>query len=155
MNTLPTASQSSSLRDEKISSADLVYFQDRLRNRLYDLVLSEFEKTKQDSGLTQAILARRLGKRPEQVNRWFSTPGNWTIETISNLLIGINESELVMSVKSINNQKSATINGNVVGSDNAIEYSQFRIDEKTPANISFPQAVMVVTYAKPPIQSKT
>jgi hypothetical protein len=44
--------------------------------------------------LTQAELARRIGKRPEVVNRMLGSPGNWRIDTISDLLVGIAAEEL-------------------------------------------------------------
>jgi hypothetical protein len=71
------------------------YLQERLRNRLYDLVLTEFMKRQEeDPEFTQAALAKRIEKRPEQINRWLSSPGNWTIDTISDLLVGIMGAEL-------------------------------------------------------------
>ncbi|MCJ2067987.1 helix-turn-helix domain-containing protein [Methylobacterium sp. J-030] len=81
--------------DAEIPNDCLVYFQDRLRSRLYDLVIGEFEQARID-GLTQAKLARRLGKKPEQIHKWLSSPGNWTLNTVSNLLLGISSTELTM-----------------------------------------------------------
>lgn len=114
MTMLANAPSFSIKGNEKIANADLAYFENRLRNRFYDIVMEQFEKTKQESGLTQAALARRLGKRPEQINRWFSTPGNWTIETISHLLIGINGSELTLGVQGVGYRTGITIDGTTV-----------------------------------------
>ena len=80
------------------------YFEDRLRNRLYDLVLREFRKQQQEAGLTQKDVAARLGKRPEQINRWLSGPGNWTLDTISNLLLAICKGELSIGVSVLSEQ---------------------------------------------------
>jgi hypothetical protein len=71
------------------------YFQDRLRTRLYDLVIRELEAFKA-RGMTQAQLAVRIGKRAEQVSRWLSSPGNLTLDTVSDLLLGISGAELGM-----------------------------------------------------------
>lgn len=66
------------------------YFQERLKGRAYDLVVNEFLRQRDmDPTLTQATIARRLEKRPEQINRWLSGPGNWTLETLSDLLLAI------------------------------------------------------------------
>ncbi len=44
----------------------------------------------QGSGLTRSKLAKRLGKRPEQITRWLAAPGNLTLDTISDLLLTMN-----------------------------------------------------------------
>lgn len=72
----------------------LAYFQERTRNRLHTYVLKKFVEKERAGKLTRAELARRIGKRPEQVTRMLGAPGNWTIGTISDLLIGIAAEEL-------------------------------------------------------------
>jgi hypothetical protein len=66
----------------KISIGTLGYIRARNRLRAYNLVIREFKK----SGLTQADLARRLGKAPEIVSRLLSRPRNWELDTFSDLL---------------------------------------------------------------------
>lgn len=148
MTMFPVASSSNDHSAEKISSADLAYFQDRLRSRLYDLVLTEFENAR-EIGLTQAMLARRLGKRPEQINRWLSSPGNWTLETVSNLLIGISNSELMMSVESIRKNNGVVIDG-AISSDplaqNNSFANQFLIEGAAVPQISYNQALVIAVY---------
>jgi hypothetical protein len=74
------------------------FLQERLRTRLYDLILTEFmEHQSRNPAFTKAALARRIGSRPEIINRILSSPGNWTIDTISNLLAGISGAELGLS----------------------------------------------------------
>jgi hypothetical protein len=70
---------------ERVPPGTLGYFQSRNRHNVYDLVMSEFE----DSGLSQADLARRLGKGPDQVCRLIGGPGNWTLDTLSDLMFAI------------------------------------------------------------------
>ncbi len=82
-----------------IPADKLTYLQERFRNRLYDLVVSEFIKhNSANPEFTQAALARRINSRPEVVNRWLSSPGNWRLDTVSNLLVGICGAELEMSL---------------------------------------------------------
>lgn len=50
-------------------------------------------------GATQAQLASRIGKRADQVSRWLSNPGNLTLDTISDLLLGLSGGELKMGVE--------------------------------------------------------
>lgn len=70
------------------------YFHARLSNRIYALVLNKFLEREKSENLTQAELGRRIGKRPEVINRLLGAPGNWTLETISDLLLGIAAEEL-------------------------------------------------------------
>jgi hypothetical protein len=66
------------------------YFQERLKARVYELIVNSFlNQCEANSSLTQASIARRLEKRPEQINRWLSGPSNLTLETVSDLVLGI------------------------------------------------------------------
>lgn len=67
------------------------YVGQRAKNAYYDYVMEKFRH----SGISQADLARRIGKGPGQVNRMLANPGNWTIETAAELLAGICAEELV------------------------------------------------------------
>lgn len=81
------------LNGERIPLGTLSYFRERFRDRLYDLVMEEFLKQNTETGLTRAEVARRIGRRPEQITRWFGAPGNWTLETVSDLMLAISKSE--------------------------------------------------------------
>jgi hypothetical protein len=92
-----TTSQTSFLSEvengEPIPVGKLSYLRERTRNLLYDFIVRKFIEAERH-GLTQAELARRIGKRPEVVNRMLGSPGNWRIDTISDLLVGIAAEEL-------------------------------------------------------------
>lgn len=83
-----------------------VYFQERLKNRFFEFLLNRFLE-QQKFGLTKAKLARRIGRTPDVINRWLSAPSNLTLETASDLLLGINSEELEMDASSLLN-RSAT-----------------------------------------------
>jgi hypothetical protein len=70
---------------ERVPLGVFGYFQARNRHNAYDLVMEEFAS----SGLSQADLARRLGRGTDVVCRWLSGPGNWTLDTLSDLLFAI------------------------------------------------------------------
>ena len=72
-----------------IPPGKLAYFRRRLRNRLHRAVLSEFSRLAATEQLTKKVLAQRIGKKPEQITRWLTASGNWTIDTLSDLLIGM------------------------------------------------------------------
>src|SRR4051812_20193309 len=71
--------------DGRIPATTFAYFETRNRFRFYDLIMQAFA----DSGISQATLSRRMGLGPDQINRWFKSPGNWTLDTGSNLLFAI------------------------------------------------------------------
>jgi hypothetical protein len=88
-----------------IPEAKRVYFQERLRNRFFEFLLNKFLE-QQKHGLTKAKLARRIGKTPDIVNRWLSAPSNLTLDTASDLLLGISAEELEMGASSLLNRVS-------------------------------------------------
>jgi hypothetical protein len=95
MTTYQETSISSKLTSgDPLSVGVLGYFRERQRLRLYELVMREFLRT----GITKAELARRMGRKPEQITRWLGAPGNWTLDTISDLLLAISGGELSASV---------------------------------------------------------
>jgi hypothetical protein len=70
---------------EKIPVGTLGYVRSRNKHNAYALVIEEFQR----SGLSQADLARRLGKGTDVVCRWLGAPGNWTLDTLSDLMFAI------------------------------------------------------------------
>jgi hypothetical protein len=86
-----------------IPEAKRVYFQTRLRNRLFDFILGRFVR-EQRNGLTKAALGRRIGKPPEVINRWLGAPSNLTLDTVSDLLLGICAEEFVPQSETLLNQ---------------------------------------------------
>ena len=94
----PTPFLSEIIEGARIPEEKLAYFRSRLKNRLHAMVLFQFVSLERDRNFTKAELARRLGKKPEQITRWLGAPGNWTIDTISDLLLGMgHEPRLVAS----------------------------------------------------------
>jgi hypothetical protein len=89
-----TISRTSSLSkpegDNPIPLGTLAYFRARTKQRMYNLVLKELKQ----SGISKAVLARRLRKTPAQISRIFGGPGNWTLDTGSDLLFAIGGGEL-------------------------------------------------------------
>jgi hypothetical protein len=79
------------------------YFQQRLRIRVFNFLLEKFAKA-QKKGLNKNILAKRIGRPPEVVNRWLGAPSNLTLDSISDLLLGISAEELELEASSPVNQ---------------------------------------------------
>lgn len=64
------------------------YFERKLRNDFHAAILKLFRQ-QADAGMTKADLARKLDKRPEQITRWLSAPGNWTFDTAAALALAM------------------------------------------------------------------
>jgi hypothetical protein len=79
------------LGDEPIPDRILKYFQAHLRYALHAYVVDLFYQQASDPSLnlTKAKLGRRLGKAPARISRLLGRPGNWTLDTISELLVGM------------------------------------------------------------------
>jgi transcriptional regulator with XRE-family HTH domain len=95
MSTSQNFSLSKPALDESIPVPTLAYFRARQRRKLHSIVLAEFKK----SGITQADLCRRLRKEPAQISRILGSPGNWRLDTVSDLLFAISAAELNLSVE--------------------------------------------------------
>jgi hypothetical protein len=80
-----TTMLSNPMGSERVPRGTFGYFQARNKYLAYSLVLDEFKK----SGLSQADLARRLGKGTDIVCRLLSGPSNWTLDTFSDFLFAI------------------------------------------------------------------
>lgn len=74
---------------EVIPTRAIFYFRSRLSNRLHSVVVKEFAKLESQGLINKALLAKKIGKKPEQITRWLGSSGNWTIETLSDLLLGM------------------------------------------------------------------
>ena len=73
----------------QIPEGKLEYLRERLRNDLYHFVIAKFLEQEEVRGLNKADLARRLACDPARLNRLLGAPGNWTLKTVSDLLVGI------------------------------------------------------------------
>jgi hypothetical protein len=100
MTTSQTSFLSEILSDKPIPVEKLSYFRERFRNRLYNILVGKFLEKERNKQFTRADLARRIGKRPEQITRWLGSPGNWTLDTVSDLSLGMGL-ELEASLRSI------------------------------------------------------
>lgn len=71
--------------DDPIPLGVLGFLRANNKYDVYELVLKEFQR----SGLTQAQLGRRIRKNPDRVCKILGGPGNWTLDTVSDLLFAI------------------------------------------------------------------
>jgi transcriptional regulator with XRE-family HTH domain len=90
----------------EIPEAKRVHFQRRLRDQFFDFLRERFER-EESNGLTQAKLARRIGKSPEVISRWLNAPSNLTLDSISDLMLGVAAEEPEFDGKSLLNRSAS------------------------------------------------
>jgi hypothetical protein len=78
-----------SLDDEVVPKRTIAYFTRRLQHHLHELVIREFYRLADTGKMTPGRLAKRLDKDPAQITRWLGAPGNWTLDTWAQLMVGI------------------------------------------------------------------
>ena len=157
MNISP-ASISAEAETTVIPEGKLAYFRERQRNRLYDFIVSRFLEKERKQELSRAELARKIHKKPEQITRFLSSPGNWTLDTISDLMLGISDAEIAFEASGFDNRKRNISAQEVIGH---ITASTVKVDNapatltvkgfKTEPNERF--KVSATAHAHPYVQS--
>lgn len=71
------------------SKRESSYYKQRLKNRVYSHIISFIRERAGAEKITKKEYADRLGKDPGQVSRLLAKPGNWTLETIAELLLAM------------------------------------------------------------------
>lgn len=89
MTMSPTTFLSEVLGSDPIAAGKVAYFRGRLSNELHQAVLNRFMQLERESGFSRADLGRRIGRKPEQITRWLGSPGNWTLETLSDMTLAM------------------------------------------------------------------
>jgi len=107
--------------NERIPEECIAYIEQRTIDEFYDFVMTEFKASKESVGLTKAMLAKRIGRGPEQVNRLLADPGNWTIHIVARLLLGIAGKEAILNSSSIFNRPSSNMRMEDILDENAIQ----------------------------------
>ncbi len=80
--TTPVAKSAS---DDLARLARVAAFEQRNRNLVYEAVVRALEQ----SGLAKKDIASNIAKDPAQITRWLKGPSNWTLDTVSNLLLAV------------------------------------------------------------------
>lgn len=92
---LKRRSLSKPTKGARIHTYDLSAVRARNKNKAHSYLLDIFE----ESGLSKAEIARMVGKKPEQITRWLSGPGNLTIDTLSDLIFVMKGQTFILQTK--------------------------------------------------------
>jgi transcriptional regulator with XRE-family HTH domain len=77
------------LEDRPIPESTLMYFRERFRDKLHSAILEAFLIRAQEKNLKQQDLAARIHRTKAQISRWFNAPSNITLDSISDLMVGL------------------------------------------------------------------
>lgn len=154
---------------DDIPEGEKAYFRERLRNRLFNLIVGEFARQHAVDNLSKADIARRLARSPVQITRWLGAPGNWTIDTVSDLLLAISAAELEIGLRPLyethlrnqagpdwltetlvqqaTDDRSAVSASSVVNPEVAISSGQMTV-EVTKPGFRFPQSNSTTSYTQ-------
>jgi hypothetical protein len=90
MTTSPVPSEPFEVNADEISDGTFAYFCSRNRMAVWTLVNKEFDR----AGVTQAEVAKRMKKGTDRISRLLGAPGNWTLDTASELLLAISGAQI-------------------------------------------------------------
>lgn len=74
---------------EPIPEDKLIYFRERLKHKLHAAILDAFLERSKGRDLKQSDLAARIHRKRAQITRWFSSASNLTLDSISDLMVGL------------------------------------------------------------------
>ena len=129
-----------------LSPATLAYLGQRARNRYYDYIIKRLRA----SGMKKADLARRIGKGPDRIGHLLGSPGNWTIDTIAELLAGIAQEELLPDSQKIEGKAAR----NITQADLVKGIGSAPTERKAPSATEADSSASAV-YFQPPVAKWT
>ncbi len=74
---------------KKTSNYEALVFSQRHRNVVYEEVVAALEHAAKKQGITRSDIAKKLGFTKSHISQLLSGPGNWTLDTVSNLLFAV------------------------------------------------------------------
>lgn len=75
---------------EPLNDAEKAYFRAKMRRRVHGMILRRFGEMSENDIALRSLLAERLGVHRSQVTRWLASPSNLTLDTLSDLMLGMN-----------------------------------------------------------------
>lgn len=79
------------LSRQPLAAGKKAYYRQRQKNRIFEQIITAFVVAAEATGITKRDIAYVLNKEPSQITRWLAGPGNLTLDTISDLLLALDE----------------------------------------------------------------
>lgn len=76
--------------ERPLALGTVLAMRDSHKARLHEVVIRALMRQKKLHGLTEQILAVRLGRTPAEIDRFLATPEGWTFETMIDVLTAAN-----------------------------------------------------------------
>ena len=126
---------SSNVRHD-LTQRDIYYYRHRYRERVYQSVMAYFARCAERTGVTKAQISKSLDRDPASISRWFSGPGNWTLDIVSDLLLAM---DAEMSDDVVPFSEHGTISGSksAPGTDQRVVFDDPRTSGRTEPPRSF------------------
>jgi transcriptional regulator with XRE-family HTH domain len=71
------------------SDRDIFYYRQRFKNRVHESLTAFFAEEAERRGITKQDIAESIDRDPAQISRWLNSSSNLTLESISDLLLGL------------------------------------------------------------------
>ena len=120
MTTFQAPSTENTSANEQLRQFDISYFQQRQRNRVFEQVIRHFAEKAESEHITKKHLAQKLGKDPSQITRWLAAPTNWTLDTISDLLLAM-DAEMNFQIAPFSEQKISNYFHPIMGGNSLVQ----------------------------------
>lgn len=73
----------------QIDERELRFYRRYHQNQIFNEIVGYFASLAEKGELTKSDIAKKLRKHPSQITNWFTEPGNFSIDTISDLLVAM------------------------------------------------------------------
>lgn len=100
----------------KLAAGKKAYYRQRQKNRIFEQIITAFVDAAESRNITKRDIADLLDKEPSQITRWFAGPGNLTLDTISDLLLALDE-ELEVRRSPLSNRPTPNFSHPLITSD--------------------------------------
>ena len=113
--------------DGRLSAGTLGYLCARNRDAWFDYVHQKLAAA-EARGVKRSDIAARLGKSPSRLSKLLAAPGNWTLDTVTELLVAIDREEAVPSSASLLRPKPRNSSSEAILADHCSKQATYKVE---------------------------